>query len=240
MNFRFVFTFAYMYGIRPIKRLLGSVIGYILTPFALLFIFRIIEKGALFPFAVVGGLVSIIATNSLYEIFDATNLRIESKIQDLLVSTRVTPTAYMLGLALSEFFYALPGIFIYISIGVVYGIYTPLSFAFTFCVLILLYLATTAFSFALASIPSHVRSTWGYTSITLVLFTLIPPIYYPYTLLPKPIFYLFLLVPSTSASVLIQNYLGLVPAYPYAIYILIGEAVLLLAIARYFTRWRSK
>lgn len=239
MNFRFIYTYAKIYGFRTIRRFLAYIIYSLLIPLSILFIFLMIAPNLL-SYAIVGGLIVIVIINALNTLVDVAQLRIQYKTQDLLVATGLTPTSYLLGNMLMELVFASPSVILYIIIGIAYRLYTPISLLLMFGVLFLLYVAVSSIAFFLSSFPSRNRSVWSYTNIIALMLSLFPPIYYPYTLLPKPVFYLFLLSPSTSAAILIQSLYGLVPSFPPAIYIFVIESIFWFVVAAKFLRWRSK
>lgn len=240
MNLRFVYTFGKIYGFNTIRRVAAYILSSLLIPLSFLFIFSMVSSGDLLPFAILGGLISITVANAVLTMNDSANLRLQWKLQDLITATRLTPASYMSGLMLNNMFFALPGIVLYVIIGIVFQIYTPLLFVAMFIVLILLYIAVSSLAFFASFFPSHIRAVWGYTSIISLTMGLFPPIFYPYTLLSKPILYAFLLLPSTSASIIIQNIFGLSPLFAPAFYIFPIEVAICLLIAMKLTRWRSK
>lgn len=240
MNLRFVYIFAKIYGFNTIRRVAAYIVSSLLIPLSLLFIFSIVSSGSLIPFAILGGFISIIVSNALITMNDAANLRLQWKFQDLIVATKLTPMSYMFGLMLNNIFFATPGIILYIAIGIIFHLYTPLLFVIMAAILLLLYIAVSSIAFFASSLPSHTRAVWGYTTIITLILGLFPPIFYPYNLLPKPLLYAFLVLPSTSASILIQNIYGLTPAFPPALYIFIIETVICFFVAMKFIRWRAK
>ncbi len=240
MNFRFVYEFGRIYGFNTIRRVASYIISSLLIPLSLLFILDIVSKGQLLPFAIVGGLTSIVVSNALLTMTDAANLRLQWKIQDLLAATKLGPTSYMFGLMLNNLFFALPGIALYIIIGLAYHLFTPLLFAAMVVILILLYIAASSIAFFASFFPEHIRAVWGYTQIISLILGLFPPIFYPYTLLPKDLLYVFLILPSTSASILIQNIFGLTPFFQPALYIFPIEVIICFILAAKFVSWRRK
>ena len=101
-------------------------------------------------------------------------------------------------------------------------------------------MTTSCLGFIVSSIPKRMRNIWSLSSMLSVIFTMVPPLFYPYTLLPKGLLYVFMLSPVTLASIMLQNAAGLTPYLWYALPVLVIETVVLFAVAKPLTRWRSK
>lgn len=240
MNFRFSLVFARYYGLRATKRIPVYLISTIVLPLALLFTFTTISNGALLYFAIIGGFIELLIANALNTLYDSSWLRTQSHFKDLAVSTGLGPMSYMAGFVLEELFFAIPGLIVYSMIGVFFAMFSPLTFLLMLLVLLLLYLAVSCVAFAVSFIPSNQRDMWGYVSIFSVFLTLLAPVYYPYTYLPHPVLYAMMVMPTTSASMLIQSIFGLSPFYLPALVVFIVEVGLCVAAAVFLTRWREK
>ncbi|MEM3213559.1 MAG: ABC transporter permease, partial [Metallosphaera sp.] len=59
-----------------------------ITPLSILFLVYVLSRGLLLPYAVVGGLISVIVTNSIISLSDVVMLRKEMKLHDMLVATK--------------------------------------------------------------------------------------------------------------------------------------------------------
>ncbi len=240
MNTKFIYVFAKLYGYRSISRTIPYIISMLMMPLALLFIFHMISPSQLFPFAILGGMISILITNGLNTLFDTAQFRLNFKTQDLLVATELTPTSYLMGMILGELVFAAPSIAVYGIIGAIYHVYTLAVLPAVICVFLLLYLTVASIAFFISGFPIRFRGVWGYTNILVILLSLLPPIYYPYTYLPKPLLYAFLLLPTTSASILLQAATGLSKPFAPAAYLFIAEMVISVVLATKLTRWRSR
>ncbi len=240
MNLKFSYVFAKFYGLHAAKRVPAYLVSTILLPLSLLFIFSEISHGTLLYFAIIGGFVELLVTNGLNNLTDSAWLRLRNQFKDLMVATGLGPMSYMIGLVLNELFFTLPGLAIYTMIGIAFSLFTVAGFLIMVGILLLLYVAVSCVAFALSFIPSSQRDIWGYTSMIVVVLTLLPPVYYPYTYLPQQVLYPMLVVPTTSASILIQSALGLSPFYAPALVVFTVEVALCVAAAVFLTRWREK
>lgn len=236
------FWFGYYLSTAYIKRGSSYIFSVMLLPLAILFVFGIISGGALLKYAVLGGFISIFASNSLSTMFDAAQMRLDIKFQDLFVASRMSVTDFVFGLGISNIIYSLPEIAVYIVISLVFGVFTPTSFLLMVVILVPLAISMTSIGVLFSYIPSHFRNIWGLFSILSVLFTFIPPIFYPYSYLPKYLLYIFALSPATPASVLIQNATGLQSIGPVSyimVAVLLIEALVFSLMLKRFAKWRE-
>ncbi|MHB8361029.1 MAG: ABC transporter permease [Thermoplasmataceae archaeon] len=248
MNLRFILTFAWYYGFKVIKRGPSYIIASLTTPLALLFVVYILTSGELVKFAVVGGMITLVASIGIQSAGDAAFMRLQLRLQDLYVASRVSPTDYMLALTLSFLVFSIPGIIVYIGLGYLYHLYNIVDSLVMFSLILMLVFATSAISFIISSLVKHVRNVWGIVSVLSIVMTVIPPTFYPYTdIISRPngyiIIYLMSFSPATPAAILAQFAFGLQPIVYTTLYTMIGilvaETVIYFTIARYLTRWRE-
>ncbi len=239
MNFNFVLQFAKFDGLSWIKRAPWTVVGYSAMPLALLFLIYILSGGKLVGYAVAGGLVATISTTSIMIAGSSAVFRIQLRLQELLVATRIDRMEYMLGFAIANLIFCIPGLVIYAGLGIYFGFFTPLTVLVTMAVLFMLTIAIIAIAFFMGSIFRNINSVWTTASMLGVILTMLPPTYYPYTLLPTPVLYVLSLSPVTPAAVLLQGYYGLAPVNNYMFIILGVETIAYFYIAKRFTRWRE-
>ncbi len=240
MNLKFTFLLAWYYGFRTIKRGASYVIASLSSPLTLLFLVYIISKGSLVQFAIIGGFIGLVATVALSSSGDAAFMRLQLRIQDLFVASKVNPSDYMIGLTLSYLIFSIPGIILYIILGSLDHLFTPFNALILALVLIVLVIATSSISFIISGMISHVRNVWGIAGILSIVMTVLPPTFYPYTSLPHTALYFLYLSPATPAAVIAQGAFGLEPVEFFAVYVLLIETVVFFLLARLMTRWREK
>lgn len=243
MNIKFIAYLTYAYGVSTLSRGPSYIIAELTLPLSLLFMVNVLSGGLLVNFAIIGGFIALLASNSLSSAGDAALWRIQLRIQDLFVTTRITRIDYMLGLTLSYFVGSLPGIALYILIGLAYHIFTLFSFGVLVLLMLLVTITSMSVSFIIAGMVKHVRNIWGISAILSVVMTLIPPTFYPYVYLPKYALYVLSISPVTPAAVLAQFAFGLEPVDPTLAVamaaILVIETIVYFTLARYFTVWRE-
>ncbi|OWP55564.1 MAG: daunorubicin ABC transporter ATP-binding protein [Thermoplasmatales archaeon B_DKE] len=240
MNPKFSLYFAWYYGFRVIGRGSSYVIASIATPLTLLFLVFVLSRGELVEYAIIGGFVSLIASNGLTSASDAAFLRLQAKIQDLFIATSINSIDYMIGLTLSFLLFTTPGIVLYAGLSLAYHLFTIERILVLIGVLFMLALSTSAISFIIAGAIKHIRNVWGIVGILSIIMTILPPTYYPYTFLPKYVIYILAISPATPAAIILQGSFGLSPEFLAMIVVLFAETAVYLSLAKYFTRWREK
>jgi len=240
LNTRFIWSFAKFCGIAGLKENPWGIIANILTPVCLLVIIFLLSGGKLVSYAVVGGVVAIIASTTLACTGNAAVFRIEIKMQDLIVSTKVHILDYVSAFTVSSIASATPGIAFFTILSIVFGLFTPLRFATTLVVILLLSVATTSIAVFVGGKIKYTIGMWSISGILSAVMTLLPPTFYPYAVLPKPVLYLFSLSPITPAAVILQGVYGLGKVDNVMWFVLVGEVLLYLALVRTFGTWREK
>jgi ABC-2 type transport system permease protein len=231
----FIIAFIKFYGLSSLKRGYIYVLSYLVVPFSELFLIYMISKGAFLNFAIIGGLITVVAGNGLTFIGDFAFLRLEVKIQDLLVASEISVNDYVLA--------SLPGILVYLALGFLFRL---LNFNVipVLAVLLLLLLVTSGIGFFIGSIIPHIRYSWGLASVLSVLLTILPPVFYPYYLLPQSVFRIVYFIPTTIASLLIQQLTGLISLPAKLVYqsvvMLIVESTVFYYLSIKYSRWVSQ
>ena len=239
MNLNFILQFAKFEGLSWVKRAPWTVIGYVSMPLALLFLIYVLSSGKLVEYAVAGGLVALISTTAIMIAGSSAVFRIQLRIQELLVATRMSKVEYMFGFALANLIFCIPGLTIYTVLGLYFSFFTPLTVLVTIVVLSMLTISIIAIALFMGSMFKNINSVWTLASMLGVILTMLPPTYYPYTLLPTPALYALSLSPVTPAAVILQGYYGLGPVNNYMFIVLAVETVAYFYIARTFTKWRE-
>ncbi|MEM0158124.1 MAG: ABC transporter permease [Thermoplasmataceae archaeon] len=239
MNLRFIAYLAWTYGFRAILRGPSYIIASLSSPLTLLFIVYILSRGTLLKFALVGGFIGLVASVALSSSGDAAFMRLQLRMQDLLVPSKVKPSDYMVGLTLSYFIFSFPGLVLYALLGFYFKLFTPASAFLLLVVMLILVISTSSVSFIVSGTIKHVRNVWGIAGIMSVVMTVLPPTFYPYTYLPKWALVVLSATPVTPAAIVSQGIFGLQPMLLNEVYVLIAETVLFFALARYFTKWRE-
>jgi ABC-2 type transport system permease protein len=148
----------------------------------------------------------------------------------------------MTGLALSELLFGLPALTALTILAVLLGDGLSTLPLLIFSIL-LTWGAMSAMGFFLSSHMLHMRNATQIISFVNVILAVIPPVYYSIERLPLGLQYLAYAVPTTHASLMIQDSLGLAVPENWSIYLglTIQTAYLIgfLVLARARAVWRD-
>ncbi len=230
---------AWFYGFKTIARGPSYLIASLATPLTLLFLVFVLSHGTLVKFALVGGLIAFVGSVGLSGAGDSAFFRLQLRIQDMYVASSISPFDYMAAFTLSYMIFALPGIFLYIYLGISYHLFDLYDSLMMLFIMVLLIISTTSISFMISGSIKHLRNIWGITGILTILTSILPPTFYPYGYVPKFFLYIIALSPTTPAAVVAQGAFGLSPVMNSMLYILVIETAVYLILARLLVKWRE-
>lgn len=219
------------------------LISTVISPLSLLAVVTFVSKGALFGTAIEGGLILSFFSSGIALSSDLSHLKNDFKLQDMVVSSPTSSRLYMSGMALAEIVYSIPSLVI---LFVLLGIYVHPSLVQTgiiLVVLVFMFAMAGALGFMLSTISSDVVQSYAFTRLLSLLFTTLPPVYYPISYIPKMFQYLAYLSPTTYAAEIVHSathYLVISNSLVIADWIiLVGVSVIILFIAIKKTRWKE-
>jgi ABC-2 type transport system permease protein len=233
---------AYMTGILWLRRNPLSMLFSAISPFSILFVLFVVSNGQYTDIAVAGSLVMATVGYGLALGQDISFYKTEYKIQDIFVASPVSSLTYMTGLALSELLFGLPALTALTILAVLLGDGLSALPLLIFSIL-LTWGAMSAMGFFLSSHMLHMRNATQIISFVNVILAVIPPVYYSIERLPLGLQYLAYAIPTTHASLMIQDSLGLAVPESWSIYLglTIQTAYLIgfLVLARARAVWRD-
>lgn len=211
MQIRAALTLAWLNGIVAAVRTPLWVASYLTPPLSILVILGFLARKEALAFGVIGGLTMILVYNGLGLMADAAFYRIYLKFQDMIVAGPVRPWSYMMGLALSGLLFSAPGIAVFAIVMEILGI-TVHDWVEVVAASVLLWAAGSSMGFAISSTFKEMREVWPTTAILTFAISVLPPVYYPRTILPYWASLASLVTPTASAALLLQDSMGMVPA----------------------------
>ena len=204
-----------------------------------MFFIYIVSRGHLIQYAILGVIISIITGNALTAIGDTSFFKLELKLQELLIAADVTPIEYLLGMGLGNLLYSLPGLLLYIILGFVYNVINLIFLGLIILISIIVMIAATSLAYMTGSRVSHMRNSWGVGSFLSVILTMLPPLYYPYTFLPKYAIIPLMISPATPASILLQIFMVKSSLNYELLLILLFETLIYLFLALKVGKWEE-
>jgi len=174
---------------------------------------------------------------------DLSHLKNDFKLQDMVVSSPTGWLTYMVGIAISEIVYSIPALGVLIVLAYYYLPLSIVGILEFIAVLVLMFFASMAVGYTLSTFSSDIVQSFAFSRLLSTLFSTIPPVYYPITLIPPPYRYLAYLSPTTYAAELAQSAAGYLKMSVLTMFlswiILIAVAIILFIIAKTKARWRE-
>ncbi len=244
-----IFRICYFNGWLGLRRSPIAFIALFLTPLSFLFFLYVIAPHSVLPFGVVGGIMfsALFTGNAMMN--DCAYLRLERQIQQIFITSPLRPMSWILGMALSELVFTIPGLVLFFAVlflVVPVGILTILALV---GVVLLTWLMATSLGFLLSTFFRQLREIWPIGMVVFTSLSVIPPIFYPIAEIPATFRWAAFLAPSTFASQLAVRAAGLkVPIIGSAPFLssiafeVIGLVVLTLAFtiaSMRLARWRE-
>jgi len=230
-------------GLIPIRTQPLYLVNLLASPLSFLFFLTVVSHGALVRYGIVGGMVLTMLSAGTGLQSDLTHYRHDLKFQDIVVASPVEAPVYVLGMALSELVYSVPGLAVFVVLFVVDGLATLVSTAVLVGVLLLVWGFATALAFTLATYFQDVRETFMFSPLISLVLTVLPPVYYPLYYLPSWAQLAARFSPTTYAAALVQGSVGLAPlslssaAVDWGVLGAVTAA--LFAVAAFKARWKE-
>ncbi len=217
---RSLYASTMLFGVIPFKLNPFWALSPALAPFAFLLFLSIYRVEQVVPFALIGGLISIVVANAISMESDAAFNRIVLKLDSMFALTKGGLIPYAIGLALGNLINALPGAAIFsVLLWTMAGVTSLSSWIVMLGALCAIWAVVSLLGYLISTYARDIRDLWVYTPLMTALLGFLPPVYYPLELLPDPVLRAIAFVsPTTSAARLMHAAVGLVNLGP-------GEAV---------------
>jgi ABC-2 type transport system permease protein len=246
------FRICYFNGIIPLWRSPLLIWAVFLTPLSFLFFLFVITgptNPQFLPHAVVGGVLFTVIFTGNGMLNDCAYLRLERQLQQVFVASPVRPFAYLMGMALSELAFTLPALVLFLAILLLVTPVSLMGFLALLGVVLLTWLMATSLGFLISTLFKQLREIWPIGTLTFSTLSVLPPIFYPAYLIPKPVQWVAFLAPSTFASGLADDVTGVNVGTPLSPGLLnspwldlaglVGATLLFALAAAYLARWRE-
>jgi len=139
---------------------------------------------------------------------DLSHLKNDFKLQDMIVSSPTSARLYMGGMTLAEIVYSIPSLAILIALAGIYLQHSFLQIAILSIALLLMFAISVALGFMLSTFSNDVVQSYAFSRLLSLLFTTLPPVYYPITYVPAAYKYIAYLSPTTYVAEIMQSATG--------------------------------
>jgi ABC-2 type transport system permease protein len=132
------------------------------------------------------------------------------RFQDMLVASRVSPASYAIGLSVSGFVIALPGVLVAMALLLLSGPWTAAGVLLLLATSLLLWIGLVFVGFAIGATTKNARRANSIPQVLSIALGFLPPVYYPLDRLPSIAQPFAMLIPTTHAAQLAKYYFGLI------------------------------
>jgi len=219
------------------------LLNSMLMPFSMLVVITLASRGALIGVSILGAFISALVSNGILLQADISHLKNDLKLQEMIVSSPTPQINYVLGMALSELVYTSPTLLVLFVLALLFIHASIVGAAIAALAILLIFVIATAIGYMFSTFSLDIIQTWGFAGMISIIFSTLPPVFYPITYIPMPYRYFAYLSPTTYAAEIAQNAIGFISLTP--LNIAIDWAVLLailfvtLAVAIKMSRWRE-
>jgi ABC-2 type transport system permease protein len=219
------------------------LINTVLSPLSFLIVVNFVSKGGLLHQAIEGGFIMSMFSSGMGLQADLSHLKNDFKLQDMVVSSPTSPGAYVLGMAFSEVVYSIPALITLLVLMAVFVHPDVFQAAELVAVLSLMFTTSVTIGFTLSTFSSDVIQSFAFSGLIGILFSTLPPVYYPITYIPLPFRYLAYLSPTTYAAEISQSSTGLLKlstlseAIAWSVLIVVTISLAIVSVKK--ARWRE-
>ncbi|MCI4353126.1 MAG: ABC transporter permease [Thermoplasmata archaeon] len=204
-RFRSFLALVFLNGILPMRTQPLYLVNTIVSPLAFLFFVSIASHGALFASGITGGLILTILSTGTGIQADLVHYKADLKFQDVVVASPVEAPIYVAGMAFSEFVYSIPGLAVFLLLGIGGLEYTVGGSLTLVGTLVLVWAFASALGFTIATYFVDIRETFVFAPILSLILTTLPPVYYPISYIPARFQWIAYLSPTTYAADLLHR-----------------------------------
>jgi ABC-2 type transport system permease protein len=205
---RQAFLIAHVNGLLWLRRYPASIIFTAMIPFSFLFIVFVIGGGKYTHLAFAGSLVAAAASYGLATGNNIITWKVDYKMQDVFVSSPVSSFTYMTGIALAELLFGLPAFVVLTTLIVIFSNDFLFSATMTIITLVLVWASTSSIGYFISTRSTHPRFVESFMAFLRIAVVVLPPVFYPLSIVPTELRYLAYSIPTTHASLILQHTMG--------------------------------
>ncbi|MEM3852401.1 MAG: ABC transporter permease [Methanomassiliicoccales archaeon] len=207
-----VFPAFALIGWRWIARNPVAVIVPVLLPFFFLYFLHFISQPRYFGLEVAGAMLFTTQNIGSWCLGDASELRLEMRLQDIFTASPLGRLGYLFGIAFSNLVPAAPAL---VVLGIMLTFVTHVSLLAWGVILGCILTIWILYSAIGLAISTRVRSqmeVWPVGNLVFTAFGIFSPLYYPLSILPPVWQFAAHFLPATYAALLVQSALGFATA----------------------------
>ncbi|MGI0092191.1 MAG: ABC transporter permease [Nitrososphaerales archaeon] len=206
---RAILVLTWFDGLLPIRRSPFNIVNFIVSPLTILFFIYIFAGPGKVVFALGGGLIAVIVGSCIILETDAAFIRIVARLEDMFVSSPLSPVAYVVGLSIASLANGAAGVVLFSSLIVLETHMQIVSSLEIIFAALITWASISSLGFMISTFARDVRDLWVYSPLLTVLLSFLPPVFYPITIIPENFRFVAYLAPTTYPAGIIQNAVGL-------------------------------
>jgi ABC-2 type transport system permease protein len=231
-------------GILPIRRSPFSAVNFVVSPLTILFFIYIFGGAGSIKYGVTGGLIAVIVGSCIILETEAAFIRLVVRLQDMFVSSPLSPVSYVLALSVAQLLNGLLGIVLFSILIAISGSITFLGGVEIALAAVLTWASVSALGFLISTFARDMRDLWVYSPLLTVLLSFLPPVFYKITIIPEPFRFIAYLAPTTYPSQIIQTATGIISGSGIDILLYFAGGIIytliLVGLSAKFARWRQR
>lgn len=240
---RAILAIVWFDGVIPIRRSPFNMVNFIVSPLTILFFIYIFAGASKIVFALGGGLIAVIVGSCIVLETEAAFIRLVVRLQDMFVSSPLSPVSYVMGLSIAQLFNGAAGIVLF-SILLSFDTHLNVISAFEIAIAaVMTWGLVSALGFMISTFARDVRDLWVYSPLLNVLLSFLPPVFYPITYIPESLRFIAYIAPTTYPAGIIQAATGLVSTTPSEMFVYfaggIAYTLIFVGLAAKLSKWRQ-
>jgi len=208
---RAVFALIWFDGLLPIRRSPMNAVNFVVSPLTILFFIYLFAGPKDAEFAISGGLTAVIVGSCIILETEAAFIRLVVRLQDMFVSSPLSPVSYVLGLSVALLLNGLAGIILFSALLAASGAVSATGGLEIALACVLTWAAVSSLGFVLSTFARDMRDLWVYAPLFTVVLSFLPPVFYPITYIPAEFRFVAYLAPTTYPAQIIQMATKLIP-----------------------------
>ncbi|MDG7001572.1 MAG: ABC transporter permease [Nitrososphaerota archaeon] len=240
---RAIFAIVWFDGVIPIRRSPFNLVNFIVSPLTILFFIYIFAGASKVVFALGGGLIAVIVGSCIVLETEAAFIRLVVRLQDMFVSSPLSPVSYVVGLSVAQLFNGAAGIVLFsvlLAFDTHLDVISGLEIAFA---AVITWSLVSALGFMISTFARDVRDLWVYSPLLNVVLSFLPPVFYPITVIPQNLRFIAYIAPTTYPAGIIQAATGLVSTTPQQMLAYFAGGIvytlILVGLAVRLSKWRQ-
>lgn len=184
-----------------------AIVTGTLTPGAIL-VFVAVLAPALLPITFVGSLVYAMFLIGQRVLNEAAYIRIDHKLNELYHASPLSPEAYFVGIAGGMLLaYLPPSLVLLLILLLVHPIGLVAGLALVGC-LLAVWAVSSTIGYVVSTLFKDMKTIWPYSALLTNLFGILPPVFYPLSILPVEWRPVALVIPTSAAAILVDAAAG--------------------------------